>query len=282
MKNELAVRDQQALVVATQQQMALLKNTLADGLSDDEFKLYVAVCNRTRLDPFAKQIHAVKRGGKLVIQTGIDGFRLTAQRSGEYEGQTAPEWCSTDGVWLDVWTDDKPPHAARVGIYRKGFREPVYGVALYRGYVQRHNGEPMLRWASDPAGMLAKCAEALAIRKAFPQELSGLYADVEMAQADNTGPTVQMPRRKGESEPPAQRADDAITTTVERVSKRSGKKGGKPWTLYTVHTPAGDFSTFSETDADVASSVAGSGQSVSIEWEQRGDYRNVVSIEPEG
>lgn len=167
------------------EQIEFLKSTVAKDCTDNELALFGYVCARTGLDPFAKQIYAIKRGGRLVIQTGIDGFRVIAQRSGEYEGQTLTQWCANDGKWVDVWTSDETPTAARVGVYRKGFREALYGVALYSEYCQTYNGKPAEQWANRPAGQLAKCAEALALRKGFPQELSGVYANEEMEQASN-------------------------------------------------------------------------------------------------
>jgi phage recombination protein Bet len=164
------------------EQMAVIRRTVAKDCSEHEFELFMEVCKRSRLDPFRKQIYAISRGGKMTIQTSIDGFRVIAQRSGKYEGQTEPEWCGPDGNWQTVWIAKGPPAAARVGVYRTGFREPLYAVARYESYVQEN------LWKKMPEVMLSKCAEALALRKAFPEDLSGLYTHEEMAQAD--GPSV--------------------------------------------------------------------------------------------
>ncbi|OZB86388.1 MAG: phage recombination protein Bet, partial [Microbacterium sp. 14-71-5] len=140
---------------------------------------FLAHCQRTGLDPIARQIYAIERGGKWGIQMSIDGARLVAERSREYEGQTPVQWTADGATWVDVWLDDtKPPAAARVGVYRKSFREPLYAVATFKAY---NAGGPM--WQKMPALMLGKCAEALALRKAFPQDLSGLYTSEEMDQA---------------------------------------------------------------------------------------------------
>ncbi len=62
----------------------------------------------------------------------------------------------------------------------------LFAIALFKSYVQTNShGEAISRWKTDPAGMLAKCAEALGLRRAFPHELSGLYTTEEMGQADN-------------------------------------------------------------------------------------------------
>ena len=143
-------------------------------------------CQRTGLDPLVRQIYCIEMGGKWSTLISIDGFRLIAEWSKEYEGQTQPEWAGPDGKWVDVWLSDEPPAAARIGVYRKGFREPLYAVATFDGYCPRDkNGvlRPTGQWATNSPNQLLKCAEMLVLRKAFPNDLSGLYGTEEMQQA---------------------------------------------------------------------------------------------------
>ncbi|QTM11472.1 phage recombination protein Bet [Brachyspira hyodysenteriae] len=147
----------------------------------NDISFFAQYCQKTRLDPLSRQIYAIPRQGSMQILLSIDGYRIIAQRTGEYEGSET-FWCGVDGVWTDVWLNNNPPSAAKVIVYRKNCKRGVSAVALFKEYANLKSNT----WQKMPALMLAKCAESLALRKAFPSDLSGLYTTDEMNNIEET------------------------------------------------------------------------------------------------
>lgn len=178
----------------SQQQIEMIRHSLGmENASALEFDLFINLCRAKRLDPLTKQMYAVPYKGKWQMFASIDGLRVVAQRTGDYGGQTAPAWCGPDLVWREAWLETEPPAAAKVGVYKRGYEHPTWGVATFRSYGTGKQNN----WLSMPDVMLAKCAEALALRKAFPDDLSALYVREEFGDlperqiepvADGTAP----------------------------------------------------------------------------------------------
>lgn len=197
MSTELQLKKNEGLLSKySEDQIKLLKSQICKGASDDELLLFVSYCKSTKLDPFSRQIYAIMRRNwnsdingyenKMTIQTSIDGFRLCAMRTGKYKGRLGPFY-KKKGVdkWVDVWEDEEPPFAAKVGVLHEDFSEPLWATAKWNAYAQQYenkktgNMEPAAMWKKMGDHMLAKCAEALALRAAFPNDLSNIYTEDE-------------------------------------------------------------------------------------------------------
>lgn len=173
----------------TDQQIAALRQIGLGANTQADVEVFFHQAKRSGLDPFRREIYMItrktKNGPKATIQTGIDGFYKIADRVTRATGGTwgIPEtlWCGPDGQWRDVWLEETPPAAAKVTVERNGSRFTTVATSA-----EYNAGSPM--WQKMPARMIAKCAEALAIRRAFPDDLSGLYTSEEMAQADSQAP----------------------------------------------------------------------------------------------
>lgn len=189
--------------VMSQAQLQLIRRTIANDCNDAEFDLFMAAARSAGLDPFRKQISPLvfnknkpdKR--RMSIITTIDGLRVIAARSGLYRpDEDEPEF-SYDEAEKGP-TNPLGLTKAKVRIYIAD--KPVMGVAYWTEFApitdewgedesgrRRPTGKKVLdtggNWGRMPRVMLAKCAEAQALRKAFPEDLSGLYEGAELDQA---------------------------------------------------------------------------------------------------
>lgn len=149
---------------------------------------FLYICSRTGLDPILKQIYAVYRWDyrlgkeRMVVQTGIDGMRLTAQRTKQYAGQD-------DIVFTPEDESTKYPTKATCTVYKNvnGTLVKFTASARWSEYAQYSKTQAGSKlsdmWERMPYNQLGKCAEALALRKGFPNELSGVYSEEEMTQS---------------------------------------------------------------------------------------------------
>lgn len=212
----VATRPQQGTALTIQEgqtefspgQIATLRQLGVENATREDLAVFFHQAVRTGLDPFARQIYMIgrwtKQGTKQTIQTGIDGYRLIARRAADASRETFGYedtlWCGEDGAWRDVWLSKTAPAAAKVTVLRNG--ERFSAVALFSEYAgTTKDGSYTQMWATKGAIMIAKCAEALALRKAFPQDLSGIYTAEEMAQADNE--TLAAPAQQRAQQPAA-------------------------------------------------------------------------------
>jgi phage recombination protein Bet len=212
--------------VLSREQIDLITRTVAKGASRDELALFLHACKRTGLDPLMRQIHAVKRWNahaqreEMTIQTGIDGLRLVAERTGCYAPGREP-----------AFVYDLEGKLVSAAAYVKkqtvdGTWHEVAATAHYAEYVQKKkDGAVTAFWQRMPHVMLSKCAEALALRRAFPMELSGVYAHEEMAQASAESEEIPgdkapaaLPDQSGEpARHPAAPDDNTLTAKQEKL-----------------------------------------------------------------
>jgi len=156
-----------------------VKRSIFIGSTDDELKLFIHKCLTVGVHPLDKLLTPIKyntKNGPVVsFISSIDLFRSKAEDSGKYDGQDEPLWEYDDG-------EDEPPTKCTVKVYKKDIGRPFVGVAHIKEFIPDNQNKRQF-WDKMPNVMLAKCAEAQAFRKAFPQELNKLYVEEEMYNA---------------------------------------------------------------------------------------------------
>ena len=190
---EKEISTQDAFDKLTRAQLDLIKRTIAKGANDDELKMFLQVCKGAQLNPFLKQVFLVprwdSREGKETrsIQVSIDGFRSIAESSGQYAGNEDPIFKGENILKVQknkVAEELKVPNEATVTVYKllEGQR---YGFSATARWGEYYPGAKMgFQWHIRPFLMLGKCAEALALRKAFPKLLSGMYEESELQKQE--------------------------------------------------------------------------------------------------
>ncbi len=279
---EIVSVDESALgrIVITEAQVALIKNTVAIGATNDELKLFFYECRRRGVHPLDRMIHFVKRGkedkARATFQAGIDFLRSQAEETGEYRGQEKPEFGP-------LKKDTQYPEWATITVRRK---DPdsgeVYLVSAIAYWDEYYPGELLgFMWRKMPRSQLAKCAEALALRKAFPKKIAGLYSFEEMEQADiiegSEKAPLQEPKKKNGEQP--KKETETIITGVDHVTQKDGIGANKkPFARYTVHVGEIKYGTFSKTVAEDAKRASQGALNVTIEYKKTEYGPEIVSL----
>jgi phage recombination protein Bet len=290
----LVVREDRTVMV-TPDQMALIKHTIAPDATDAELQLFLYDNARRGVHPLDKLIFFTKRKGKYTPITSIDFMRMRAAETGEYAG-------SDDAVFVDIPATVKLPNrpdAAKVTVYRliQGQRCPFTATARWDEYYPG-DGDIGFMWRKMPHTMLAKCAEAMALRKGFPQQIAGLYTAEEMAQANDApmpAPTRPLPAPKPVPVPapaplPQVAPEDEVpfdpteflepAVYVERVLTKDGTSAaGNKWTRYDVFfTDGSNGSTFKDEIGRAAQTHQANHTKVIVTLETNPKYKDKFTI----
>lgn len=169
------IRDGQ--IIFTQKHIALIKSQIAPTATQSEFELFLMMARRMRLDPLLRQLYFIKYKDKVSYVTSIDSYRIIAHRTEQFAGTDEPMYT------YDPSAQNKKPTHCSIVVYRlvQGIRCGFAAKVKFSEYDTNQNN-----WAKMPETMIAKVAEAHALRKAFPQDLAGVYTQEEMDQAGTT------------------------------------------------------------------------------------------------
>lgn len=276
-------------IMVSAEQKALVKSIVFPGCTDNEMALYLFECERRGVHPLDRVIFPVSRNDaasgtkKITFQCGVDFFRAEAADTGEYDGQDEPIFGATNAAGY--------PEFATVAVYKKGIDRPITGTARWSEFFP---GDKMgFMWKKMPFHMLSKCAEVLALRKAFPKRLSGLYIPEEMMSPDTGKAAVKAPQKKAapESAPPETTGgpepagEQGIIVPVADVKMQTKTKGGDPMKnpKYYIHsTDDKIYSTFSESFAKEAREAQASGALVIINYTTDKWGNNITDLRPYG
>lgn len=151
-----------------------LKATVAKGATDAEFRMFTEICRATGLNPFKKEVWFIKAGDRPQIMTGIHGFYAIANGNSDFDGVEVGV-IGRAGEYLPQTYPGNDYIGAWAKVYRKDRRLPTEGIAMLADY-DKGSGN----WRTMKRVMICKCAESVALRKAFPQQLNGLYTSEEM------------------------------------------------------------------------------------------------------
>lgn len=261
-----------------------VKDTIFKGANDAELQLYFHKCLSVGCHPLDGLIHPSKfKDGdtgqtRVVFITSIDLFRARAEETELYDGQDEPEF-----EFGEHGDDFEHPTFCRVNIYKKEISRPIVGTAdwqeFYPALTKSGSEKKRFMWKKMPKVMLAKCAEAQGLRKAFPQQLNKLYAEEEMMQAiegardKSTKPQITQP-----TEPIESGAKPIQIAVIESVGLKSGSKNGKDWTKYSIGINGEKYGTFDKKIAEAAELYKKEKTSIGFGWGQSGQFKNITKL----
>ena len=162
-----------------------LKNSLYTGARDESIKMVLDYCKAAKLDPMQKPVHIVpmsvknaltgKHEYKDVVMAGVGLYRIQAARSQQYAGVSEPEFgedvtCNLGGADITYQKWCKVTVKKLVNNNIVEFTAKEYWLENYAA--KKDTATPNTMWQKRPYGQLAKCAEAQALRKAFPEIVS--------------------------------------------------------------------------------------------------------------
>ena len=216
-----AERETPAALVArglTLEQWRVLKDAIWPAAKSNEAILMaIDYCRARGLDPFKRIVHIVPvwdSEKKCLVETvwpGIAELRTTAARTGQYAGKDEPRFGDTvEARFGEV--DINFPEWCQVTVYRliAGERVAFHGARVYweEAYATKgRSDEPNTMWRKRPRGQLSKCAEAEALREAFPEEIGGDYSVEEMqGQTIGIEPPPPRPERSDFTDDPTEPA----------------------------------------------------------------------------
>ena len=215
--------------------------------SPEEWELFIETCQAYGLSPMRKQIYLVSRPTwnarerreewKATPQVSIEGLRDIAARTGKYQGRVGPFWKAKNGEWTDCWNIDNGthPYAAKVGVWKEGFKEPLFAVVYFHEMAQYAGKGENRRlnnfWDKFGIIMLAKCGEAASIRAAFP-ETSGLYIHEEMRQANAEAAYIRVTPEADDQD-----AQAIIGEVVQAIASPNTTKDDSTSSQDEQHTP---------------------------------------------
>ncbi len=172
-------------------QLDLIRRTVAKDANTDEFNQFIHICRATRLDPLRRQAYCFvfnkhkPEWRQMTVVVAIGGYRAIADRTGNYRPDPDAAFIEYSEAAKDARTNPLGIVRATVKVFKHSHGEwhCVTGEAYWDEYVPLKDGaidQKKAGWTKMPRIMVAKCAEANALRKAWPDDFAGLEVEEEV------------------------------------------------------------------------------------------------------